>query len=60
MVADDFSSGAVDWSMLLINTRGRCVVEMAARTDLHTLIVGNVTILVAPDKENRSRTYLFF
>lgn len=48
IVTGDFNARAVEWGMPRTNTRGRYVLEMAARTGLHILNVGNVSTFRRP------------
>lgn len=48
VVAGDFNARALEWGMPHSNTRGRLIMEMAARTGLLVLNEGNVTTFRRP------------
>ncbi|XP_054257440.1 uncharacterized protein LOC128982505 [Macrosteles quadrilineatus] len=48
IVCGDFNARAVEWGSPQTNTRGRYVLEMAARLGLHVLNVGNVSTFRRP------------
>lgn len=48
IVAGDFNSQAIDWGMPTTNSRGRKILDMAARTNLCVANVGNVATYRRP------------